>query len=243
MITKLMPRRIPDYPDIYWTWNYYSSVGSFISIIGLFVFFYLVWNMLSLNVIHLQYKNILYILIKSSNNQKFVLSLKKFEYELNKFFFYLKINLIYIFIYLFLPIIVINMIFSFIYKSVEIKFYIFNKYNFNNFFEKSNFYSSVDRFYYSIFVYNYINIWNLAVKENLNQNTFNLLHLLSYNYILIYTYFIYFDKLSCKKIINLKFKFIILQLYLKKFVNSIYLYIFFFTYKKELFKFFCNKNK
>lgn len=40
-----MPRRIPDYPDIYASWNYVSSVGSLISVVGVFVFFFLILHM------------------------------------------------------------------------------------------------------------------------------------------------------------------------------------------------------
>jgi cytochrome c oxidase subunit 1 len=36
-----MPRRIPDYPDMYSFWNWISSLGSFITLSGLLVFFYM----------------------------------------------------------------------------------------------------------------------------------------------------------------------------------------------------------
>jgi heme/copper-type cytochrome/quinol oxidase subunit 1 len=37
-----MPRRIPDYPDAYYGWNYVASVGSFVSLISVILFFYVV---------------------------------------------------------------------------------------------------------------------------------------------------------------------------------------------------------
>ena len=199
-----MPRRIPDYPDIYWTWNYYSSVGSFISVIGLFVFFYLVLNMMNLNVINLQKNNILYILIKSNNNQNLLLKFKKLEYLLNKL----------------------------IYKFFNKKFYIFNKYNFHNFFDKSNFYSVIDKFYFSYYIYYIINIWNITVENKLCA----LINLYSYNYNLIYCYYLNFSKLIVNNLINIKFKFIIINIFLKNYINNIYIYIIIYLYKKQLFK-------
>jgi cytochrome c oxidase subunit 1 len=42
-----MPRRIPDYPDVYGFWNYIESVGSLLSVIGIFLFFYLFGSLLT----------------------------------------------------------------------------------------------------------------------------------------------------------------------------------------------------
>ena len=38
-----MPRRIPDYPDAFYGWNFISSVGSMISFIGSLFFFYIIY--------------------------------------------------------------------------------------------------------------------------------------------------------------------------------------------------------
>jgi len=40
-----MPRRIPDYPDVFSGWNFISSVGSLVSIFGLFVFFFVIFDL------------------------------------------------------------------------------------------------------------------------------------------------------------------------------------------------------
>lgn len=42
-----MPRRIPDYPDIYAFWNNISSIGSLISVIGVLVFFFLILHIVN----------------------------------------------------------------------------------------------------------------------------------------------------------------------------------------------------
>jgi cytochrome c oxidase subunit 1 len=35
-----MPRRIADYPDAFAGWNFVSSIGSYLSAVGLLIFFY-----------------------------------------------------------------------------------------------------------------------------------------------------------------------------------------------------------
>jgi cytochrome c oxidase subunit 1 len=42
-----MPRRIPDYPDAYAGWNMVSSVGSYVSAVGVLIFLVLVWRTLT----------------------------------------------------------------------------------------------------------------------------------------------------------------------------------------------------
>jgi len=42
-----MPRRIPDYPDIFAYWNAVATFGSYLSVVGLFAFFYFIWESLS----------------------------------------------------------------------------------------------------------------------------------------------------------------------------------------------------
>jgi cytochrome c oxidase subunit 1 len=45
-----MPRRISDYPDAYWGWNYIASFGSVLSVFSLLTFVYLLYNSFALSV-------------------------------------------------------------------------------------------------------------------------------------------------------------------------------------------------
>jgi cytochrome c oxidase subunit 1 len=40
-----MPRRIPDYPDVYGYWNYWSSIGSYVAAASAVLFLYIVFDM------------------------------------------------------------------------------------------------------------------------------------------------------------------------------------------------------
>lgn len=39
-----MPRRIPDYPDAFEPWNYYSSIGSMVSVVAIIVFIIMLYD-------------------------------------------------------------------------------------------------------------------------------------------------------------------------------------------------------
>ena len=42
-----MPRRIPDYPDAFAGWNAVASYGSYLSVLGAVLFFYIVYRTLT----------------------------------------------------------------------------------------------------------------------------------------------------------------------------------------------------
>lgn len=44
-----MPRRIPDYPDVYAGWNFVSSVGSLVSVVGIGYFFWMLYLLFNQN--------------------------------------------------------------------------------------------------------------------------------------------------------------------------------------------------
>lgn len=234
-----MPRRIPDYPDIYWTWNYYSSIGSLITVVGLFFFFLLLYNMISLRSLGITYLNEKYALINFNKLINFNLFINKQEYILNLFFFKLinkyffilkKLSLI-----LYLIILVYELINFFFFKLIKLyilknNIYIYIKYNFKYYYKHIYKINNIDRFYYSYFLKHCLNIWYI------NYKFISLLNNISFNYMSIFLIFTYFKKINVIKIIKLKIKFIIINLYLTKFINNIFYYIYIYIYNMELVK-------
>lgn len=234
-----MPRRIPDYPDIYWTWNYYSSIGSLITVVGLFFFFLLLYNMISLRTLGITYLNEKYALINYNKLINLNLFINKQEYRLNlvffkiinKYFFILKkLNLI-----LYLIILIYELINFMFFRLIKIyilknNIYIYIKYNFKYFYKNIYKINNIDRFYYSYFLKHCLNIWYI------NYNFISLLNNISFNYMSMFLIFTYFKKINVIKIIKLKIKFIIINLYLTKFINNLFYYIYIYIYNMELVK-------
>ncbi len=86
-----MPRRIPDYPDSYWGWNYISSVGSLVSVFGVIVFFFVIYLLFKFNNIKITFKdfyyqkdNILYSRVLSLDED----TLRYLQNEKNAYFFF-----------------------------------------------------------------------------------------------------------------------------------------------------------
>jgi cytochrome c oxidase subunit 1 len=86
-----MPRRIPDYPDSYWGWNYISSVGSLVSVFGVIVFFFVIYLLFKFNNTKITFKdfyyqkdNILYSRVLSLDED----TLRYLQNEKNAYFFF-----------------------------------------------------------------------------------------------------------------------------------------------------------
>jgi heme/copper-type cytochrome/quinol oxidase subunit 1 len=77
-----MPRRISDYPDIYWSWNFIASVGSFLSFVGLLVFIFIIIHMF-LGTFKIYNLGLTYM-IHTSNTNKIVVR-KVYVYNNNYF--------------------------------------------------------------------------------------------------------------------------------------------------------------
>lgn len=66
-----MPRRIPDYPDIFIGWNKIASMGSFITLISVFLFLYILYDQLINKVPHREYTSSYFINKNISTNLEF----------------------------------------------------------------------------------------------------------------------------------------------------------------------------
>lgn len=83
-----MPRRIPDYPDIYWSWNYISSIGSLISVFGVLIFFYIIYDLFTKNNIFFEINNNVYIMVFGRRFSRFFKDLSTNIYLFNKYSFF-----------------------------------------------------------------------------------------------------------------------------------------------------------
>lgn len=68
-----MPRRIPDYPDMYCSWNVICSLGSIISLCGVVIWFYIIYDALLGSAPH-------YNVVKCSRNPWIFISVHDFIY-------------------------------------------------------------------------------------------------------------------------------------------------------------------
>jgi len=88
-----MPRRIPDYPDMYWSWNYISSIGSLVSVVGVLIFFYLLFDVFFINSLFFQVNNNYYVIVYNNLYNKF------YGYNFSKHLYvFIKYNFFNIFI-------------------------------------------------------------------------------------------------------------------------------------------------
>jgi len=73
-----MPRRIPDYPDIYFSWNFIASIGAYFSFFGLLLFLFILLQMMLGNFKIYNYR--FGYLVHIVNNSKIVVT-KSFSYK------------------------------------------------------------------------------------------------------------------------------------------------------------------
>jgi len=199
--------------------------------------------MVSLRSVGLSYLNEIYILMNRHNMSKFYLFLIKLEYSysrrvyifLHKYINILKSINIFTYIIVLFYEIILNILFKITYKYLfSDRIYIYYKYNFSYYLNKFDMYIYIDRFYYSYFLNHCLIIWNL--NQNKDSNIFTKFEFVCFNYFNIYVYSVYIVQESIKKILKLKFKLLILKIYLNKFLNNINYWLYLYMYKNESYK-------
>jgi hypothetical protein len=154
-----MPRRIPDYPDVYWAWNYVSSVGSLISVFGVFVFLFIIFQLFYGNNFFYRRRGVNYISFNTIIDWNKIVEHFRKEYDddaillaeirksiakgrFSNTFFFRK----HLFLY---------HLSEFLHDYKLLNTFFFKRYNFFNSLENFSFFSWKDSYYFSVFLYFY----------------------------------------------------------------------------------------
>jgi hypothetical protein len=199
--------------------------------------------MISSRTLGITHLNETYFLINYSKLDNFKLFINKLEFKYNyniysllyKYYFILKEfeGLLYLLVTMYSAMyhILFRLIHIYLLKNRIFKYY---KYNISFYLDKMIYYIYIDRYLYLLFMKHCLNIWfvNKLFIKNLDNNIFN--------YLSIYIIYMYINSLNAKKMLKLKFRFIVFNSFLNKLINKIFLNIFINIYKKELFKIYLN---
>jgi hypothetical protein len=84
-----MPRRIPDYPDAYWAWNYISTMGSLLSLLGVILFFILILDIFRQTDLFFKLNNNTYVMFLHPTLKRLLFTDQhRFLYFFNKYSFF-----------------------------------------------------------------------------------------------------------------------------------------------------------
>jgi len=78
-----MPRRVSDYTDMYWSWNYISSVGAIFSFFAVVLFFFIIFDMFFSNNFLFSLNNNVYVIVFCSYTAMLVFFLLLFCFLYN----------------------------------------------------------------------------------------------------------------------------------------------------------------
>jgi cytochrome c oxidase subunit 1 len=205
-----MPRRIPDFPDVYWSWNYISSVGSLVSVIGVFVFFYLVWDVYFVNSLFFQVKNNYYVIILNNLFKR----LPNFSVSRNTFVF-IKYNFynnkIFDTIYVYIDKFVISL---FITDFINSRIWSLSINDLGQLVASDLKVNGYSKFF------NLSELFSLDNSSKANTSLFKILNYLIYGWISIFLIFCYCSKNTGARYLKLAFFNIIINKFINKFMAS-----------------------
>ena len=94
-----MPRRIPDYPDFYSGWNFIATVGTYINVVGLFIFIFIIYLSFSGKTQVNEYKTVYRVFQDSHGHLQYNSFINKDKFRLfftrlQLYYYYYHFNLI-----------------------------------------------------------------------------------------------------------------------------------------------------